>query len=116
LDIWHTIGLWHYSTPGLFIFALFALGVLVATEIVVSNSIFKSLSEVGSPSTSGNQREEDGENKKVLVLAVIAWCVQRCSHIVSLLLIFIVGMKAGLLYAVYSKRKVFLFLQLLQCS
>ncbi len=58
----------------------------------------------------------DGENKKVLVLAVIAWCVQRCSHIVSLLLIFIVGMKAGLLYAVYSKRKVFLFLQFLQCS
>jgi hypothetical protein len=58
----------------------------------------------------------DGENKKVLVLAVIAWCVKRCSHIVSLLLIFIVGMKAGVLYAVYSKRKVFLFLQLLQCS
>jgi hypothetical protein len=116
LDIWHTIGLWHYSTPGLFIFALFALGVLVATEIVVSNSIFKSLSEVGSPSTRGNQREEDGENKKVLVLAVIAWCVKWCSHIVSLLLIFIVGMKAGVLYAVYSKRKVFLFLQLLQCS
>jgi hypothetical protein len=58
----------------------------------------------------------DGENKKVLVLAVIAWCVKWCSHIVSLLLIFIVGMKAGVLYAVYSKRKVFLFLQLLQCS
>jgi hypothetical protein len=47
LDIWHTIGLWHYSTPGLFIFAQYVLGALVATEIFASNSIVSNLSENG---------------------------------------------------------------------
>lgn len=51
LDIWHTIGLWHYSTPGLFIFAQFVLGVLVATDIFVSNSIVNNLSEMGHSSS-----------------------------------------------------------------
>jgi hypothetical protein len=72
----------------LFIFALFALGVLVATEIVVSNSIFKSLSEVGSPSTRGNQREEGLSgflvgNFSSLFLGLLFYCTSYVCHIVA---------------------------------
>jgi hypothetical protein len=35
------------------------------------------------------------------VLAVIAWCVRGSSHVISLVLIFNVAMKDGLLHAVY---------------
>jgi hypothetical protein len=57
MGVWHTIGLWHYSTPGLFIFALYALGVLVATDIFVSNNIVNNLTEsesLGGEESSGN--------------------------------------------------------------
>ncbi len=43
------------------------------------------------------------ENRKWAVLAVIAWCVRGSSHVISLVLIFNVAMKDGLLHAVYSK-------------
>lgn len=42
------------------------------------------------------------EDTKVLALAVIAWCLRESADIISLLLIFAVGMKDGLLHAVYS--------------
>jgi hypothetical protein len=57
MGVWHTIGLWHYSTPGLLIFALYALGVLVATDIFVSNNIVNNLTEsesLGGEESSGN--------------------------------------------------------------
>jgi hypothetical protein len=43
------------------------------------------------------------EDTKVLALAVIAWCLRESADIISLLLIFAVGMKDGLLHAIYSK-------------
>jgi hypothetical protein len=46
------------------------------------------------------------EKRKWAVLAVIAWCVRGCSHVISLVLIFNVAMKDGLLHAVYSKHYV----------
>lgn len=49
MEIWHSIGLWHYVTPGLYIFAQFALGVLVATDIFVSNVVMRNMSEAESP-------------------------------------------------------------------
>lgn len=49
MEIWHSIGLWHYLTPGLFIFAQFALGVLVATDIFVSNVVMKNMSAESPP-------------------------------------------------------------------
>ncbi|BBN02016.1 piezo-type mechanosensitive ion channel component 1/2 [Marchantia polymorpha subsp. ruderalis] len=101
MEFWHSIGLWHYSTPGLFIFAQFALGVLVATDIFVSNVIIQSMSETDSPNEDQGLAEEDNEDWKVLILAVIAWCLRRSSYVISLVLIFTVGMKDGLLHAVY---------------
>lgn len=38
--IWETIGLWHYSVPGLFLLAQFCLGVFVALCNLVNNSVF----------------------------------------------------------------------------
>ncbi|KAL3696338.1 hypothetical protein R1sor_010414 [Riccia sorocarpa] len=101
MEFWHSIGLWHYSAPGLFIFAQFALGVLVAADIFVSNVILRSISEPESPNEDQGLAEEDREDWKVLVLAVIAWCLRRSSYVISLILIFMVGMKDGLLHAVY---------------
>ncbi|KAG0629955.1 hypothetical protein M758_1G142000 [Ceratodon purpureus] len=102
-EIWHLIGLWHYSTPGLFIFAQYILGLLVATDIFVSNNILHNLGE--SESSSGEDMigtlEEEREDKKLMVLAVVAWVVRRSAHVISLILIFNVGMKDGLLHAVY---------------
>jgi hypothetical protein len=43
------------------------------------------------------------EDKKLMVLAVVAWAVRRSAHVISLILIFNVGMKDGLLHAVYSE-------------
>lgn len=101
LDIWHTIGLWHYSTPGLFIFAQYVLGALVATEIFASNSIVNNLVESGENEEANRNLEQDTEDTKVLALAVIAWCLRQSADIISLLLIFAVGMKDGLLHAIY---------------
>lgn len=102
-EIWHLIGLWHYSTPGFFIFAQYALGLLVATDIFVSNNIVHNLGEAESQNgedTIGTL-EEEREDKKLVVLAVVAWFVRRSAHVISLILIFNVGMKDGLLHAVY---------------
>lgn len=68
-EIWHLIGLWHYSTPGLFIFAQYALGLLVATDIFVSNNILHNLGELESPSgedTIGTL--EEGQCCRCLIL------------------------------------------------
>lgn len=50
----------------------------------------------------------DREDKKLVVLAVLAWFVRRSAHVISLVLIFNVGMKDGLLHAVYSEFQVLL--------
>jgi len=39
---------------------------------------------------------------------VVAWFVRRSAHVISLVLIFNVGMKDGLLHAVYSEYQVLL--------
>ncbi|KAG0610440.1 hypothetical protein M758_7G065700 [Ceratodon purpureus] len=113
LDIWHTIGLWHYSTPGLFIFAQYVLGVLVATEIFASNSIVNNLSEDGHNEEASGNSEQEREDTKVLALAVIAWCLRESADIISLLLIFAVGMKDGLIHAIYM---CFFMVQLVRSS
>ncbi|KAJ7571313.1 hypothetical protein O6H91_01G159100 [Diphasiastrum complanatum] len=102
MDLWNTIGLWHYSSPGLLILAQFALGVLVATDIFVSNSILDCLNE--AESVNGDDQgpiEEDVQNATVLFLAVTAWCIRKSAHVISLVLIFVVARKDGLLHAVY---------------
>lgn len=52
------------------------------------------------------------EDKKLMILAVVAWVVRRSAHVISLILIFNVGMKDGLLHAIYSECQVFLLYEL----
>lgn len=50
--IWETIGLWHYSIPGLFLLAQFCLGIFVALCNLVNNSVFHYLTSEEGPSSS----------------------------------------------------------------
>ena len=52
--IWETVGLWHYSIPGLFLLAQFCLGVFVALCNLVNNSVFLYVKSVDGPSSSGD--------------------------------------------------------------
>lgn len=61
--IWETIGLWHYSVPGLYLLAHFGLGVLVAMGNLVNNSVFSYLSDEEGPSMIESSNVE-GDAKK----------------------------------------------------
>ena len=63
MEIWETVGLWHYSIPGLYLLAQFGLGVLVAMGNLVNNSVFSYLSEGEGPSTNENSFVEGDEKK-----------------------------------------------------
>ncbi|RLM93993.1 hypothetical protein C2845_PM08G14910 [Panicum miliaceum] len=52
MKIWETVGLWHYSIPGLFLLAQFCLGVFVALCNLVNNSIFLYVQTVDGASSS----------------------------------------------------------------
>ncbi|RLN25320.1 hypothetical protein C2845_PM07G12060 [Panicum miliaceum] len=52
MKIWETVGLWHYSIPGLFLLAQFCLGVFVALCNLVNNSVFLYVQTVDGPSSS----------------------------------------------------------------
>lgn len=45
MEIWETIGLWHYPIPGFYLLAQFCLGVLVSLVNLVNNSVFLFLSD-----------------------------------------------------------------------
>lgn len=49
MEIWETIGLWHYPIPGLYLLAQFGLGVFVAVGNLVNSFVFLSLSERDDP-------------------------------------------------------------------
>jgi hypothetical protein len=98
--IWDTIGLCHYSIPGLFIFAQFFLGTLVAVGIFVNNCIW-SLKNDNLRSCKDECNMEGQHEKKVLIFAIAAWCFRKSSRSISLFLIFILGVKPGLLHALY---------------
>jgi hypothetical protein len=52
MKIWETVGLWHYSIPGLFLLAQFCLGVFVALCNLVNNSVFLYVQTVDGASSS----------------------------------------------------------------
>lgn len=43
MEIWETVGLWHYTIPGFYLLAQFCLAILVAMGNLVNNSVFVSL-------------------------------------------------------------------------
>lgn len=55
------VGLWHYSIPGLFLLAQFCLGILVALNNLVNNSVFLYMSDEGRQSSRDNSMDEGNE-------------------------------------------------------
>jgi uncharacterized membrane protein YqaE (UPF0057 family) len=100
--IWETIGLWHYSIPGLFLLAQFCLGVFVALCNLVNNSVFHYLTSEERPSSSDDHLLDDKEDGMVLIVATLAWGLRKLSRAITLVLLFLLVMKPGFIHAVYS--------------
>ncbi|XP_020540481.2 piezo-type mechanosensitive ion channel homolog isoform X3 [Jatropha curcas] len=100
-EIWETLGLWHYPIPGLYLLAQFCLGVLVALGNLVNNSVFLYLSDGERESSSDHFIVEENEETKVLIVATIAWGLRKSSRAITLLLIFFIALKPGIIHAVY---------------
>ncbi|XVF57384.1 hypothetical protein PTKIN_Ptkin06aG0200900 [Pterospermum kingtungense] len=99
MEIWETIGLWHYPIPGFYLLAQFGLGVLVALSNLVNNSVFLYLSDRDGPSLSDDSNLED--ETKVLIVATIVWGVRKTSRVMEMLLLFLVALNPGLVHALY---------------
>ena len=59
MEIWETVGFWHYSVPSLFLLAQFCLGVLVALGNLVNNSVF--LCMCNGEGQSSNENVSEGK-------------------------------------------------------
>ncbi|XP_077232309.1 piezo-type mechanosensitive ion channel component isoform X4 [Tasmannia lanceolata] len=101
MEIWETVGLWHYPIPGFFLLAQFCLGVLVAMGNLVNNSVFLYLSDDYRRLSDDEDTIEEKEETKVLIVATIAWGLRKCSRAITLALIFLLAMKPGFIHAVY---------------
>ncbi|KAJ1257414.1 hypothetical protein BS78_K040800 [Paspalum vaginatum] len=99
--IWETVGLWHYSIPGLFLLAQFCLGVFVALCNLVNNSVFLYLTSEDGPSSSDDHLIDEKEDTMVLIVATLAWGLRKLSRAITLTLLFLLVMKRGFIHAVY---------------
>ncbi|KAF3454410.1 hypothetical protein FNV43_RR04857 [Rhamnella rubrinervis] len=102
MEIWETIGLWHYQIPGFYLLAQFGLGVLVALGNLVNNSVFLYLSDQDGPSTNDSSTVEGKEETIVFVVATIAYGLRKSSRAIMLALTFLMATKPGFIHAVYS--------------
>ncbi|GMJ11794.1 PIEZO1 [Hibiscus trionum] len=101
MEIWETIGLWHYPIPGFYLLAQFSLGVLVALSNLVNNSVFLYLSERDGPSSSDDSTLDDTGETKVLIVATIVYGLRKSSRAMVLLLLFLIALNPGLIPALY---------------
>ncbi|XP_028770789.1 piezo-type mechanosensitive ion channel homolog isoform X2 [Neltuma alba] len=101
MEIWETIGLWHHPMPGLYLLAQFGLGVLIAICNLVNNSVLLSVIDEEEQSTTDESFAQGQEKTTVLVVAIIAWGLRKSSHVVVLILIFLIAIRPGLVHAVY---------------
>ncbi|KAK9161398.1 hypothetical protein Syun_007739 [Stephania yunnanensis] len=101
MEIWETIGLWHYTIPGLFLLAQFCLGFLVAVGNLVNNSVFLCLTDEDGQSPRENYAVGDKEETKVLIVATIAWGLRKSSRAITLVLLSLLAMKPGFVHAMY---------------
>ncbi|XP_078441364.1 piezo-type mechanosensitive ion channel component [Wolffia australiana] len=113
MEIWETIGFWHYSIPGFFLLAQFCLGALVAVGNLVNNSVFLCISNGDQQSLNVENSSEEEENVKVLIIATFAWGLRKVSRAITLGLIFLLALKPGFIHAVYG---IFLMVYLLSHS
>ncbi|RYR02293.1 hypothetical protein Ahy_B06g081111 [Arachis hypogaea] len=100
MEIWETIGLWHYSTPGYYLLAQFGLGFLVALCDLVNSSVLLCITDHGQLTTQESVVEEE-EDAAILILATIVWGLRKCSHVIILILIFLIAIRPGLIHTVY---------------
>ncbi|XP_026450011.1 piezo-type mechanosensitive ion channel homolog isoform X2 [Papaver somniferum] len=101
MEIWETIGFWHYPIPGFFLLAQFCLGILVAIGNLVNNTVFMYMADVDRRATAEDYSIEEGEETKVLIIATLAWGLRRCSRTITLALIFFLAIKPGFIHAIY---------------
>ncbi|KAL5566153.1 hypothetical protein UlMin_029317 [Ulmus minor] len=101
MEIWETIGLWHYSIPGLYLLAQFGLGVLVAMGNLVNNSVLTYLSNGDGSSSNDNSTVEGEEETKVFIVATIAWGLRKSSRAMVLALLLMLATNPGFIHAVY---------------
>ncbi|CAL4963575.1 unnamed protein product [Urochloa decumbens] len=101
MRIWETVGLWHYSIPGLFLLAQFCLGVFVALCNLVNNSVFLNANPKSGPSSSDDHLIDEKEDTMVLIVATLAWGLRKLSRAITLTLLFLLVMKRGFIHAVY---------------
>ncbi|KAK6243143.1 hypothetical protein QUC31_009552 [Theobroma cacao] len=101
MEIWETIGLWHYPIPGFYLLAQFSLGVLVALSNLVNNSVVLYLSDRDGPSSSDDSTLDEREETNVLIVATIVWGLRKTSRALALLLLFLIALKPGLIHALY---------------
>ena len=45
----------------------------------------------------------EAQDRKIFILAVLAWFIHRSSHAISLLLLFLAGVRHGVIGFIYSK-------------
>ncbi|RDY14846.1 Piezo-type mechanosensitive ion channel-like protein, partial [Mucuna pruriens] len=105
MEIWETIGLWHYAIPGYYLLAQFGLGFLVAMCNLVNSSVLLYITDQGQL-TADEYGVEEEEDTMLLVVATIAWGLRKCSHAVVLILIFLIAIRSGLIHAVYSNHAI----------
>ncbi|KAJ4954572.1 hypothetical protein NE237_011355 [Protea cynaroides] len=101
LEIWETVGLWHYPVPGFFLLAQFCLGILVALGNLVNSSVFLYLSDADGQSLNDDRTVEVKEDTKVLIVATVAWGLRKSSRAITLALIFLLATKPGFIHAIY---------------
>lgn len=68
MEIWETVGLWHYPIPGFFLLAQFCLGVLVALGNLVSNSVFLCLSNEERQFSTESETEEGAHAYSAIII------------------------------------------------
>ncbi|KAL9235075.1 hypothetical protein vseg_009871 [Gypsophila vaccaria] len=100
-EVWETLGLWHYSSPGLYLFAQFCLGGLVAVGNLVNSSVFFCLPDGADGSFSDDSTLEEKEETKVLIVATIVWLFSKCSRTIVMTIIFLIAVKPGFIHALY---------------
>ncbi|XP_017436238.1 piezo-type mechanosensitive ion channel homolog isoform X2 [Vigna angularis] len=100
MEIWETIGLWHYPIPGYYLLAQFCLGFLFAMCSLVNSSVLLCITGQGQL-TADEAVVEVEEETTLSVVATIAWGLRKCSHAAVLILIFLISIRSGIVHAVY---------------
>lgn len=78
MEIWETIGFWHYPIPGFFLLAQFCLGVLVAVGNLVNNSVFLYFSDDDGRSRHDDHTVEGDSKSRVQFFQ--SWIIFVCFH------------------------------------